>query len=144
VRGADRGDERLVQQRLEPAGISAGTASVMLVLTMLAGVVACGVVPAAVARRRQEGPAMVTGLLVATVSCLLLAIAPSVLTGFVSLAAIGLVLLPNLPIILELVDAEPGTPRARRRDWSGSPGASARSWSPPPSGCSSTCQRSPS
>jgi predicted MFS family arabinose efflux permease len=96
------------QALLEPAGISAGTASVMLVLAMLAGVVACGVVPAAVARRRQEGPAMVTGLLVATISCLLLAIAPSVPIGFVSLTTIGLVLLPNLPIILELVERRAG------------------------------------
>jgi predicted MFS family arabinose efflux permease len=96
------------QALLEPAGIPAGIASVMLVLMMFAGVLACGVVPAAAARRRREGPTMVTGLLVAVVSCLLLAITPSVLTAVVGLTAIGLVLLPNLPILLELVERRAG------------------------------------
>ncbi|MFI0446693.1 MFS transporter [Actinomadura sp. 6N118] len=96
------------QPLLEPAGVRADVASVMLLLTVLAGVVSCAFVPVVAARRRRERQILVAGLVVAAMGCLLLAVAPSVPTGFVSLMLIGFVLLPSLPIVLELLGRRAG------------------------------------
>jgi len=42
------------------------------------------------------------------VACVILAIAPGVVTGFVAITLIGLLLLPALPIVLELVERRTG------------------------------------
>lgn len=101
--GAFNAISTFAQALLEPAGVHADVASIMLLLNVLAGVVACAFIPVLAARHRQERQTLVAGLLVAAMGCLLLAVAPSLITGFVSLMVIGFVLLPSLPIILELL-----------------------------------------
>jgi predicted MFS family arabinose efflux permease len=96
------------QALLEPAGVRAGVASVMLLFNVFAGVVACAFIPVLAARRRKESQVLIAGLLVAAVGCLLLAVAPSVLTGFLSLTLIGFALLPALPVVLELLGRRAG------------------------------------
>jgi sugar phosphate permease len=43
-----------------------------------------------------------------SVACVVLAVAPAVITGFVAITLIGLLLLPALPIVLELVERRTG------------------------------------
>ena len=96
------------QALLEPAGVSAATASVILLVAVVAGVAGCAVVPVVAARLRAELPVMTVGLIVSAVACLLLAVAPAVATGFVSMTLVGILLLPALPIVLELVGRRTG------------------------------------
>jgi predicted MFS family arabinose efflux permease len=96
------------QPLLEPAGVQSSVASVILLLTVLAGVVACVVVPPLAVRHHRERQILVAGLAVSSVGCLLLAVAPSVFAGFLSLTVIGFVLIPALPIILELLERRTG------------------------------------
>ncbi|MET7474590.1 MFS transporter [Streptomyces sp. NPDC005648] len=93
---------------LEPAGVHADVASVMLVVGVVAGVAGSALVPVAAARHGREARTIVAGLLVAAVCCVLLAVAPSVPVGFAGLALIGFGLLPSLPIILELLERRTG------------------------------------
>lgn len=96
------------QALLEPSGVDADTASLMLLLTVVLGVVGCAVIPVVAARRRAEVTAMVVALLVSGVACLALAIASGVVVGFVGLGLVGLALLPAMPIVLEIVERRAG------------------------------------
>jgi predicted MFS family arabinose efflux permease len=96
------------QALLEPAGVSASTASVILLVAVVAGVAGCAVVPVVAARRRAELPVMTVGLVLSAVACLILALVPAVLSGFVSMTVVGFLLLPALPIVLELVGRRTG------------------------------------
>jgi predicted MFS family arabinose efflux permease len=96
------------QALLEPAGVSGETASTILLTNVVAGVIGCAVVPVVVARLRKEAHLLVTSLVVTAAGCVLLAIAPGTATGFVALTAIGFLLLPSLPIVLELVERRTG------------------------------------
>jgi predicted MFS family arabinose efflux permease len=96
------------QALLEPAGVSAATASVILLVAVVSGVAGCAVVPVVAARRRAELPVMTVGLVLSAVACLLLAVVPAVATGFVSMTVVGFLLLPALPIVLELVGRRTG------------------------------------
>ncbi|WP_327640007.1 MFS transporter [Kribbella sp. NBC_00482] len=92
------------QALLEPAGVSGGTASTILLLQVIAGVVGSATIPILVVRRRAESRLLVVSLTVTAAACVLLALAPGALSGFVSITVIGLLLLPALPIVLELVE----------------------------------------
>ena len=96
------------QALLEPAGVSATTASVILLVAVVAGVAGCAVVPVVAARRRAELQVMTVGLVLSAVACLLLAVVPAVVSGFVSMTVVGFLLLPALPIVLELVGRRSG------------------------------------
>jgi predicted MFS family arabinose efflux permease len=96
------------QALLEPAGVSGSTASVILLVSVVAGVVGCTVVPVVAARRRAELPVLATSLGLSALACLALAAVPAVLTGFVSMSLVGFLLLPALPIVLELVSRRTG------------------------------------
>jgi predicted MFS family arabinose efflux permease len=96
------------QALLEPAGVSGSTASVILLVSVVAGVAGCAVVPVVAARRRAELPVLSTGLALSAAACLLLAAVPAVVTGFVSMSLLGFLLLPALPIVLELVSRRTG------------------------------------
>jgi predicted MFS family arabinose efflux permease len=106
--GAFNAVATFAQALLVPAGVHAGVASVMLLFNVLAGVVSCAFVPVLAVRHRKERQTLVAGLVVASAGCLLLAVAPSVFTGFVSLTIIGFALLPSLPIVLELLGRRAG------------------------------------
>jgi predicted MFS family arabinose efflux permease len=96
------------QALLEPAGVSGGTASTILLLQVIAGVVGSATIPILVVRRRAESRLLVVSLTVTAAACVLLALTPSALTGFVAITVIGLLLLPALPIVLELVERRTG------------------------------------
>lgn len=96
------------QALLEPAGVSGGTASTILLVNVVAGVVACAIVPVIAVRHRAESSLIVTSLLVTALGCAILALAPGVLTGFVAITVIGFLLLPTLPVVLELVERRTG------------------------------------
>jgi predicted MFS family arabinose efflux permease len=96
------------QPLLEPAGVSADTANLMLILNVVAGVVGCALVPVLATRLRREAQVMVVGLVAAGVGCTALAFAPGAATGFVALLAVGLLLVPALPIVLALTERRTG------------------------------------
>lgn len=96
------------QPLLEPAGVSADTANLMLILNVVAGVVGCAVVPVLAARLRKEAQLIVAGLTAACVGCLALAFAPGAAVGFLALTAVGLLLVPALPVVLELTERRTG------------------------------------
>lgn len=96
------------QPLLEPAGVSADTASLMLILNVVAGVVGCAVVPVLAARMRREVAFIVTGLVAAGVGCVALAFAPGAAVGFLALLVVGLLLVPALPVVLELTERRTG------------------------------------
>lgn len=96
------------QPLLEPSGVPEETAGLILIGNVVAGVVGCAVVPVLASRRHRELAVLTTSLLVTTVACVVLALAPGVVTGFVALALIGFGLLPALPIVLELTERRAG------------------------------------
>jgi len=92
------------QPLLEPAGVSESTAGLILIANVVAGVVGCAIVPIWANRHGRELVVLTASLLVTAVSCVVLAVAPGVVTGFVALTLIGFGLLPALPIVLELTE----------------------------------------
>ena len=96
------------QALLEPSGVSADAASIVLLVNVLAGVVGCAVIPVAVLRRGVELPAVMVGLTASAAACLLVAVAPGLATGFLAFVLIGLTLLPALPIVLSMAERHTG------------------------------------
>ena len=96
------------QALLEPAGVGGGTASTILLVNVIAGVLGSAIIPILVVRRGAESLLLVVSLTATALACGLLAVAPGVLTGFVAITLIGLLLLPALPIVLELVERRTG------------------------------------
>ncbi|MGW5575787.1 MFS transporter [Nocardia thailandica] len=96
------------QALLEPAGVSADAASVVLLVNVVAGVVGCAVLPVVVLRKRAELPALIAGLSISAASCLLVALAPGLVTGAVAFVLIGLTLLPALPVVLAMAERHTG------------------------------------
>jgi predicted MFS family arabinose efflux permease len=102
-----------LQTLLQPAGVSETTAGVLLVGMVVAGIVGCAVLPPLVARRRAERGFMRTTVCVGCLGCVTLAVTPWLGTWAFALAAMGLLLLPALPVILtaaeQLAGAAAGT-----------------------------------
>ncbi|MFG1814454.1 MFS transporter [Kribbella sp. NPDC049174] len=96
------------QALLEPAGVSSGMASAILLVNVVAGVLGSAVIPILVVRRGAESALLVVSLSLTAVACVVLAVVPGVITGFLSITVIGLLLLPALPIVLELVERRTG------------------------------------
>lgn len=96
------------QPLLEPAGVSADTANLILIANVVAGVLGCAVVPVLAARLRREVAFMLAGLATAATACAALAFAPSAIVGFLALSAVGLMMVPGLPIVLELTERRTG------------------------------------
>lgn len=96
------------QALLEPAGVDAPTASVMLLLTVVAGVLGCAVLPVLAARAGRELALMAGALVVTAAACAALALAPGVAVGFVAVVVVGSALLPALPVVLDLAARRTG------------------------------------
>jgi len=96
------------QALLEPAGVSGETASTILLVNVVAGVIGSAVIPVIVVRHRAESALLVMSLSLTALACVALAFVPSALTGFVAITVIGFLLLPALPIVLELVERRTG------------------------------------
>ncbi len=97
-----------LQPLLEPAGVPEATAGLLLVANVVAGVVGCAVVPVLASRHRMEVRVMALALVVTALACTALAAVPGVTVGFVAVVALGLALLPALPIVLELTERRSG------------------------------------
>ena len=102
-----------LQTLLAPAGVSEKTAGALLVGMVLAGTVACAVLPPLVAGRHSERGFMRGAVLVGCGGCVVLGVAPWLGVQALAIVAIGIVLLPALPIILtaaeQLAGAAAGT-----------------------------------
>jgi predicted MFS family arabinose efflux permease len=102
-----------LQTLLEPAGVSEKTAGALLVGMVLAGTVACAVLPPLVAGRHAERGFMRGAVLVGCGGCVVLGVTSWLGAQAVAIVAIGIVLLPALPIILtaaeQLAGAAAGT-----------------------------------
>ncbi|MGN6780200.1 MAG: MFS transporter [Marmoricola sp.] len=87
---------------LEPAGVSSDQAGLLLLLNVTAGVVGCAVIPVWAAKRHTQRLAMALGVGVTVAACAALAVVPSFGIGLLCFAAVGALLLPALPIVLEI------------------------------------------
>ncbi|RIJ76483.1 hypothetical protein D1871_12150 [Nakamurella silvestris] len=96
------------QALLEPAGVSSASAGILLIVNVVVGVAGCAVVPVWAARRRREASTLGVAVLATAVCCVLLAAAPGLAVGFVAFTVIGFLLLPALPIVLELSERRKG------------------------------------
>jgi predicted MFS family arabinose efflux permease len=96
------------QALLEPADVTVDQVGVILICCVLAGVLGTAVIPVVAVRRRREVRAGVIATVVTTMACGLLAAAPGFGMGLVCLSLAGLLLLPMLAIILELVERHTG------------------------------------
>ena len=93
-----------LQQLLQPSHVSEQQAGALLVAMVLAGVVACALLPALIERRGAQRRFMELAVAVSCVGCVLLGLAGALWARALVIVAIGLVLLPALPVIL--TDAE--------------------------------------
>jgi predicted MFS family arabinose efflux permease len=89
-----------LQTLLEPAGVSEAASGGLLVGMIVAGVIGCAVLPPLIARRRTERGFMRTVVIVACLGCVVLGVAPWLGVRALALVAMGIVLLPALPVIL--------------------------------------------
>ncbi|TCO54051.1 MFS transporter [Actinocrispum wychmicini] len=96
------------QPLLEPAGVSGSSASWILLVNVIAGVAGSMILPIIAVRRGVELPLLVAGVAVAALGCVTLAFAPGTSTGMLSLLVIGFLLMPSLPIVLELTERRAG------------------------------------
>jgi predicted MFS family arabinose efflux permease len=97
-----------LQTLLEPAGVSDTAAGVLLLVMVVAGVAGSAVLPPPLARRGRQLTFVFVSVVVTTAGLLVLAVAPGVGTGVAVLGAVGLLLLTDLPIALELAETRAG------------------------------------
>lgn len=89
-----------LQTLLEPAHVSETAAGVLLVGMIVAGIAGCAALPALVARRRAERSFMLAAVIVGCLGCVALGVTPWLGARALALVAIGVLLLPALPVIL--------------------------------------------
>jgi predicted MFS family arabinose efflux permease len=97
-----------LQALLDPAGVSETVAGAMLLVMVVAGVAGSALLPPVLARRRRELTFVLVSVLVTAAGLIALAVAPGRGTGFVVCAAVGLLLLTDLPVVLELAERRAG------------------------------------
>lgn len=97
-----------LQALLEPHGISADTAGVLLIVMVLAGVIGSVVLPPIANRRGAERSVLQASLLVTAVGAVLLAVVHVPFGIGIVLAAMGLLLLATLPVVLEVTERRAG------------------------------------
>lgn len=97
-----------LQVLLEPAGVSDASAGVLLLVMVLAGVLGSAALPAWLARRNAALRFVLLSVLVSAAGLVVLALRPGVAPGIPVLALIGLFLLTDLPIVLELAERRAG------------------------------------
>jgi len=102
-----------LQTLLEPDGVSEATAGALLVGMVVAGIVGCALLPPLLARRHAERGFMRLAVLTGCCGCVVLGVAPWLWLRALALVAMGLILLPALPVILtaaeQLAGAAAGT-----------------------------------
>ncbi|WP_375482851.1 MFS transporter [uncultured Jatrophihabitans sp.] len=98
-----------LQTLLRPAGVGETAAGVLLLVMVLAGVVASATLPPVVARRAGEARYLFVSVVVGGAAFALLAIAPGLWTGLAAVLALGVFLLSDLPVILDLAERRAGS-----------------------------------
>jgi predicted MFS family arabinose efflux permease len=98
-----------LQALLHHYGISANTAGTLLVGMVLVGAVGAAALPPIVVRRRAEGDIIAASVIVTCVGAVVLAFFHAVAIDAVVLIPIGLLLLTDLPVILELSERRAGS-----------------------------------
>jgi predicted MFS family arabinose efflux permease len=101
-----------LQTLLKPSHVSDTTAGVLLVGTIIAGVVGCAVLPPLVDRRHSERRFMLVAVAASLVGSAALGAIPWVGGRAVVLVAMGLFLLPALPVVLSGAEQLAGTAAA--------------------------------
>jgi predicted MFS family arabinose efflux permease len=97
-----------MQALLEPADVSETAAGFLLLAMVGAGVASCSVLPPLLARRRWEGRFVLISVVVGATGLVLLAVLPGLGTGLAVVVALGILLLTDLPIVLELAERRAG------------------------------------
>ncbi len=93
-----------LQTLLAPAGISEATAGALLVGMVVAGIAGCAFIPPLVERRGAERAFMRTAVIVGCLGCVVLALTSWIGAIAAAMVAMGLVLLPALPVILTVAE----------------------------------------
>jgi fucose permease len=93
---------------LKPAGLSSSATGTLLTVMVVAGVLGCVVIPPVAAARSVQAQAVMVSAVAVTGCCFLLAVAPGVVAASITLPIFGLLLLPDLPIVLELAERRAG------------------------------------
>jgi predicted MFS family arabinose efflux permease len=96
------------QPLLQPAGVDARQSDTLLTVMVLAGVASSAVLPPIVARRGWQLPALVVAGMGTIVACSVLAGVPNLLGAALGLCLVGVVLLPGLPVMLEVAERRCG------------------------------------
>ena len=97
-----------LQTLLAPAGVSARGADGMLVAMVGAGIVTAVALPPAVAARARQPLLLAVAGVASFAALVLLALSPGTGVGYAGLGVVGLVLLPALPVLLELLETRCG------------------------------------
>jgi predicted MFS family arabinose efflux permease len=97
-----------VQTLLQHNGVGTRSADGLLMVMVAAGIVSSVVLPPLVAARHRQVAVLAVANIGTAAACVLLAVAPGPTVGYVSLGVIGLVLLPALPVLLELLETRTG------------------------------------
>jgi predicted MFS family arabinose efflux permease len=97
-----------LQTLLEPAGVSDTAAGYLLLAMVLAGVAGSAVLPPVIARRGAASGFVLLSVFASCAGLVVLAAAPGVGTGLVVLIVVGLLLLTDLPVVLQLVERRAG------------------------------------
>ena len=93
---------------LKPAGVSSSTTDTLLTIMVVAGIAGCALLPPAAASRDRQAVLLAGSAMALIVNCLLLAAVPGVVAGGLTLPVLGLLLLPALPVVLELAERRAG------------------------------------
>jgi predicted MFS family arabinose efflux permease len=93
-----------LQTLLHPSGVSEATAGALLVTMVIAGTIGCAVLPQRVAGRHDERGFLRAAVFVTCLGCVALGVAPWLGVRLVAMIALGLVLLPALPVILTMIE----------------------------------------
>ncbi|TCJ30635.1 MFS transporter [Nocardioides jejuensis] len=96
------------QPLLEPAGVTADQAGILLLINVVAGVIGCAAVPVWAAQNNRQGRTLIAGIAATTIACVLLAVAPSMSVALACFVVVGALLLPALPIVLEISERAAG------------------------------------
>lgn len=97
-----------LQALLKPAGVSDSAAGYLLVAMVVAGVLGAAVLPPVVARRGAELRFVAASVLAGMAGLVTLAAAPGAVSGLIVLLVVGLFLLTDLPVVLELAERRAG------------------------------------
>lgn len=97
-----------LQTLLKPAGVSDSAAGYLLLAMVLAGVAGSAVIPPLLARRGRELAFVLASVLGGCAGLVGLAAAPGVGSGAAVMVVLGVLLLTDLPIILELAERRAG------------------------------------